>query len=131
MRLVVDASVCLDICLSEAGWELLGGHQLIAPPLLKSELSSALRSLDWRRTVSRELIEGARRRVEEAPVELTTPDDHFERAWAVAASLGWAKTYDAEYVALAQAWDLPLLTLDERLRRGAAAIVTSIRPADL
>jgi predicted nucleic acid-binding protein len=131
VRLVVDASVCLDVCLSAAGWELLAGHQLIAPPLLRSELSSALRSLDWRRVVSRELVEAARGRFAQAPVELTTSDDHFERAWAVAAQLGWAKTYDAEYIALAQANDVALLTIDERLQRGAAGLVAIVAPTDL
>lgn len=131
MRLVVDASVCLDICLAEAGWDLLAGHELSAPPLLRSELSSALRSLDWRRAVSRELVEAARRRFARAPVEFTTPDGHFERAWALAAQLGWAKTYDAEYIALAQARDVALLTIDERLQRGAAGIVAIVTPTEL
>ena len=131
MRLVVDASVCLDICLSAAGWELLAGHQLLAPPLLGSELSSALRSLDWRRAVSPELVKVARARFAQSPVELTAPDDHFERAWAVAAQLGWAKTYDAEYIALAQARGVALLTIDERLQRGATGLVPIVTPAEL
>ena len=33
--------------------------------------------------------------------------------------LGWAKTYDAEYVALAQLIGCRMVTLDARLRRGA------------
>lgn len=131
VRLVVDASVCLDVCLSASGWELLAGHQLIAPPLLRSELSSALRSLDWRRAISPELVEAARSRFARAPVELTTADGHFERAWTLAARLGWAKTYDAEYLALAQAHDVALLTIDERLQRGASGIVAIVTPAEL
>lgn len=131
MRLVVDASVCLDLCLSEAGWELVAAHELIAPPLLRSEVSSALRSLDWRRAVSRELVEAGRHRFGRAPVRLTTSDDHFERAWAIAARLGWTKTYDAEYIALAQARDVALLTMDERLQRGAAGLVAIVTPTEL
>ena len=131
MRLVVDASVCLDVCLSAAGWELLAGHKLLAPPLLRSELSSALRSLDWRRAVSRELVEAARGRFARSPVELTTSDDHFERTWAVAVRLGWAKTYDAEYIALAAARGVALLTIDERLQRSAAGIVAIVTPTEL
>lgn len=99
MRLVVDASVCLEICLSEAGWELIAGHRLIAPPLLRSEVLSALRSLDWRRAVSPELVEAGRERLRQAPVQLVTSDDHVERTWAIATRLGWAKTYGAEYKA--------------------------------
>lgn len=131
MLLVVDASACVHICLAAAGWDLLAGHQLLAPPLLRSELSSTLRSLDWRGAASPELVEAARRRFRVAPVEFTTSDDHFERAWALAARLGWPKTYDAEYLALAQARDVALLTIDERLRRGAAGIVAIVTPAEL
>lgn len=131
MRLVVDASICLDVCLSAAGWELLAGHQLMAPPLLRSEVSSALRSMDWRRAVSAELVGVARRRLDGAPVDLTTPGDHFERAWAIATRLGWAKTYDAEYIALAEARDVALLSLDERLQRGAIGIVAIVTPTEL
>jgi predicted nucleic acid-binding protein len=39
-------------------------------------------------------------------------------AWRVADELGWAKTYDAEYIALAQLLRCRLVTRDERLRRG-------------
>lgn len=54
-----------------------------------------------------------------------------ERAWTLADELGWAKTYDAEYVALAQILDIPLLTVDGRLARGVAHLVPVVGPADL
>jgi hypothetical protein len=38
---------------------------------------------------------------------------------------GWAKTYDAEYVALAK------LTVDRRLRRGADRLGFVVTPAEL
>ena len=37
----------------------------------------------------------------------------------MADELGWARTYDAEYVALARLLDCRVVTADERLRRGA------------
>jgi len=40
-------------------------------------------------------------------------------AWRIADELGWAKTFDAEYVALAGLLGCRLVTLDARLRRGA------------
>jgi predicted nucleic acid-binding protein len=52
-------------------------------------------------------------------------------AWRVAEELGWAKTYDAEYVALARMLRCRLLTRDERLRRGAARLVEAIGPTEL
>jgi predicted nucleic acid-binding protein len=131
VHLVIDASVCLEVCLSASGWDLLAGHELIAPPLLRSEVQSTLRSLDWRRAVSPELVQAGRQRLRQAPVQLTTADDHLERAWAIAARLGWARTYDAEYIAVAQAHDVALLTIDERLQRGATGIVTIVTPTEL
>jgi len=43
-------------------------------------------------------------------------------AWSVAYELGWARTYDAEYVALARLSGCRVVTLDARLRRGAARL---------
>jgi hypothetical protein len=40
-------------------------------------------------------------------------------AWRIADALGWAKTYDAEYVATARLLGCRMVTLDARLRRGA------------
>jgi predicted nucleic acid-binding protein len=54
-----------------------------------------------------------------------------ERAWTLADELGWAKTYDAEYVALADILGLPLLTVDGRLARGVGHLVTVVGPVDL
>lgn len=54
-----------------------------------------------------------------------------DAAWRLAEDLGWAKTYDAEYVALAQLVDSPLVSIDERLRRGAGHVVRILGPAEL
>jgi predicted nucleic acid-binding protein len=40
-------------------------------------------------------------------------------AWSIADDLGWAKTYDAEYLALASLLRSGLVTLDRRLRSAA------------
>ena len=65
------------------------------------------------------------------PVPQIDPDGHHARAWELAESLGWAKTSDAEYVALAIREDLPLVTLDARLQRGARGVATIIAPRDV
>ncbi len=96
-----------------------------------SEALSALRETMWRGGMSEQLASVARSRLLGAPVQRRTPDALYEEAWHVAKQLGWAKTYDAEYVALARMLDCPLLTLDEKLRRGAGHLIRILAPADL
>ena len=45
------------------------------------------------------------------------------RAWDLAARLGWASTYDAEYVALTQLQGDALVTLDPELAAAVAGLV--------
>jgi predicted nucleic acid-binding protein len=47
------------------------------------------------------------------------PDGLARRAWQLAGQFGWAKTYDAEYLATAELLGCELATVDGRLRRGA------------
>lgn len=131
MRLVIDASAALDACLAPPAFERLVAHELIAPPLLPSELLAGLRGLHYRGEISAQLADVARDTAKRLPVSLERRDDHQDAAWALAVRLGWAKTYDAEYVALAVALGVPLLTLDARLARGIGKEVEVIQPAAL
>jgi len=47
------------------------------------------------------------------------------RAWELADRLGWASTYDAEYVALTQLQADAFITLDAGLARSVAGIVAT------
>jgi predicted nucleic acid-binding protein len=49
------------------------------------------------------------------------------RAWDLADRLGWASTYDAEYVALTQLQADAFITLDEDLARSVQGIVETAR----
>lgn len=104
---------------------------LVAPPLLWSEATSALHESMWRGDISSELGNGAIARLADAPIERRASRRLYREAWSVAERLGWAKTYDAEFVALALLSRCPLLTIDERLKRGAARLVEVVGPADL
>jgi predicted nucleic acid-binding protein len=59
------------------------------------------------------------------------PDGLHRVAWRVASDFSWAKTYDAEYVALAELEDCKLVTLDMRLRRGADRLGLVVTPDEL
>ncbi|MEA2234260.1 MAG: hypothetical protein QOD83_4076 [Solirubrobacteraceae bacterium] len=70
-------------------------------------------------------------RTDAAAIERVEPKSLATDSWAVADELGWAKTYDANYVALARILDCRLVTLDARLRRGTARLGVVICPTEL
>jgi predicted nucleic acid-binding protein len=131
VRLVVDASVLVEIALSGGRLEGLGGHDLIGPALLHSESASTLAELAWRGVISSEHARAAVDYVIGVPLRIVTPPGHFGRSIELAQSLGWAKTYDAEYLALAVHENATLVTLDARLKRGAGHVTAIIAPADV
>jgi predicted nucleic acid-binding protein len=49
-----------------------------------------------------------------SPIELIAPDGLAEAAWENSEQFGWAKTYDAQYVALARLLDCRLVNLASR-----------------
>lgn len=130
MSLVVDASAATALCLSERGFEL-AGDELIAPALLRSEVLSALTGLEWRKEITRDLADIATTRLLDGPIRLVSRKSIYTEAKRIARRLGWAKTYDAEYAALALLESRPLLTLDGRLARRVESIVQVRTPADL
>jgi predicted nucleic acid-binding protein len=129
--LVVDASVAVAACYHASGFDEFGAEQLVAPPLMWSEARSALHELLWRQEVAAEDAETTRRRLEACPIAVHPHPDLGVEAWWIAEQLGWAKTYDAEYVALAHLLDCRLVTLDGRLRRGAERLGLVVGPDEL
>lgn len=129
--IVVDATVAVDASLSPRGLDTLRRHRPIAPPLLWSEASAALRQLVWRDLISEDSGRAALERLLDAPIDRRSSGRLYEEAWRVASLLGWARTYDAEYVALARLQGCRLVTLDGRLRRGAGHVVEIVGPTEL
>lgn len=126
--LVVDASLVVNACLGESGLDDLPNDELVAPPLMWSEAGSVLHEMRWRQAVSDELVTIAVGRLDDVPVESARPTSLRAEAWQIADQLGWARTYDAEYVALARILGCRLMTIDDRLRRGAGHLVDIIGP---
>lgn len=131
MLVVVDANVVVQLVIAGGDLGPLGAHELLAPPLLRAEALSSISELTYRGEIPADAAGAAVVRLAAVGVRLDRPDDLDRRAWEVARSLGWAKTYDAEYIALALIHGVPLLTLDARLRRGAGHLVSMPRIVDL
>ena len=129
--LVVDASVALAASAVRDGFAELREERLVAPPLMWSEGRSALHELLWRRQISATDADATRARLETCPVSLEHPADLGATAWRIADELGWAKTYDAEYLGLARLLGCRVVTLDIRLRRGADRLGLVVAPHEL
>jgi len=135
--LIVDASLVVELCIDRAGEQAsaaLGDDgRLAAPPLLWSEVPSVLHAMAFRREISSLLAEEGLERFLTGKIEVAErrPGGLTKAAWQVAEEFGWAKTYDAEYVALAQMLGCRLVTVDRRLRRGAERLGFIVTPAEL
>lgn len=133
--LVVDASLVVEVLLERLGVQALttlGDEQLVAPWLLWSEVPAALSAMVFRHDISRELGEAAIGRLDDIDVEPRHPDDLVDRAWQIAKENGWAKTYDAEYLALAELLGCRLVTIDGPLwRRSRHLSFVVVTPSEL
>jgi predicted nucleic acid-binding protein len=98
--------------------------------LLWSQAVSVLHELAWRGRIDPVQAEKAVALVLEAPIAPRRPRGLRRRAWEIADRLGWAKTYDAEYCALAELLDCDLVTTDGRLRAAGTRLGYVFTPAE-
>ena len=129
--LVLDASVAVAACYAADGFDEFGDERLVAPGLMWSEARSALHELLWRGEISADDALAARSRLETCPVARRRHSRLGQQAWEIADRFGWAKTYDAEYLALAQLLGCRLVTLDARLCRSTERLGVVISPSEL
>ena len=128
---MIDATVAVEIALAGGDCGPLAGHELLAPALLWSEATSVIRELAFRGEIPADRSSEAISALLAIPLTTTIDIASHRHAFETAVSLGWAKTYDAEYVAAAAAASVPLVTLDARLARGVAGLVMVMGPADV
>lgn len=131
MILVIDASAAHNASLAEHGFAFYRREELVAPPLLWSEVRSGLHEAVWRGDLAREHALVALDVLAKAPIRVATDRRLALEAWRVADELGWAKTYDAEYVALARLLSCRLVTVDDRMRRATVRFGYVIGPEEL
>ena len=122
-RFVVDASAVLR--LASEGTEASDRHTLLAPTLLRSQVLSALHEAAHRGEIPDDVAHERLARIGRMPIRLLGDAVLRRRAWEVADRLGWASTWDAEYVALTQLHAEALVTADEDLARRVAGIVAT------
>jgi predicted nucleic acid-binding protein len=120
-KFVVDASAVLHLVGSEV--EVSNEHELLAPTLLRSQVLSALHEAVQRGEIPADMARERLARIGKMPIRLLGDGVLRRRAWEVADNLGWASTYNAEYVALTQLQADALITLDEDLARSVEGIV--------
>lgn len=117
MSAVVDASV-LVAALVDSGpqgeWaeEVLASEDLHAPELARVETASTLRRLELTGQITTPEANAAYEDLLRLNLELLPFDPFAQRIWELRRTV---TSYDAWYVAVAEALELPLATLDARL----------------
>jgi predicted nucleic acid-binding protein len=122
-RFVVDAGVVLQ--LASEGFEAPEGHQILAPTLLRSQTLSALHEAVQRGEIPPDIARERLARIWRMPIRLLGDAVLRRRAWDLADQLGWASTYNAEYIALTLLQADAFITLDRELARSVEGIVVT------
>jgi predicted nucleic acid-binding protein len=124
-RFVVDCGAVLQLASEE--FEVPAEHELLAPTLLRSQTLSALHEAVQRGELTADVARDRLTRIGRIPIRLLGDAVLRRRAWEVADQLGWAETYDAEYVALTQLQADAFVTLDAELARTVEGVVPTAR----
>ncbi len=130
--IVVDASV-LVVALADddqdgdAARARLRGESLAAPELVDLEVASVLRRQARRGALDDRRARLALADLVDLPLQRAQHRPLLTRCWELRETL---TIYDAAYVALAEALDAPLLTVDARLARahGPRCVIEVLRP---
>ena len=120
-RFVVDAGAVLHLASEEVN--VPAKHKLLAPTLLRSQTLSALHEAVQRGELAADVARDRLARIGRMPIRLLGDAVLRRRAWDLAERLGWAETYDAEYVALTQLQADAFVTLDAELARRVEGVV--------
>ena len=116
-RLVCDASAVVTVLLDsglDGAWltQRLATADLFAPALLPFECSKVIRRHENGGLISSDQAAQAHADLLDLPMGLVPYESFAQRVWQLRRNL---TSYDAAYVALAEALDAPLITLDRRL----------------
>ena len=98
---------------------------MLAPTLLRSQTLSVLHEAVQRGELAADVARERLARVGQMKIRLLGDAVLRRRAWELADQLGWASTYDAEYIALTQLQADAFVTLDAELARSVEGVVAT------
>lgn len=127
-RYVVDAGAVLH--LADQGVNVSSRHRLLAPTLLRSQTLSALHQAVYEGKLPADVARDRLAHMGRMPIRLLGDAVLRRRAWEIATELGWATTYDAEYIALTQLQADAFITMDAKLARVVKKLL-EIAPIDV
>jgi predicted nucleic acid-binding protein len=124
-RYVIGPDVAIRLARDQA--VIRGGHQILAPALLRSQVLPLLYQAVRRGEMTRK--EAGRQLEYVRGLRIRLPGDRVLQnvAWKAAIVLGWPDTFAAEYVALTQLHADTLITLDRQLAHAVKDLVTVAR----
>jgi predicted nucleic acid-binding protein len=122
-KFVVDAGTVIHLASEDV--DVSDTHELLAPTLLRSQTLSALHEAVQRGEIATDVARELLARIGRMRIRLLGDAVLRRRAWDIADQLGWASTYDAEYVALTQLQADAFVTMDAELARSVEGIVTT------
>ena len=130
MTTIVDGFVLVTALVDsgrEGKWaeSVVAEGLLASPELALAEASNILRRLERTGQISRTVAESAHGDLLQLDVELFPFAPFAERIWGLRDNL---TSYDAWYVAVAEALDCPLVTLDRKLSRAPGPTCEIITP---
>jgi len=120
-RFVVDCGVVLHLAGEDI--QVSDEHELLAPTLLRSQTLSALHEAVHRGEIPPDVALDRLAGIWAMPIRLLGDAVLRRRAWKFAEQLGWAETYNAEYIALTKLQADAFVTLDADLARQVEGVV--------
>jgi predicted nucleic acid-binding protein len=130
LSVVVDSSVLVATLVDtgpHGAWaeELVAKEPLHAPELVRVETTNILRRLERAKQISTPEANAAHDDLMQLDIELFTFEPFADRIWELRHNV---TSYDAWYVALAEALGLPLATLDVRLAKAVGPTCKFLTP---
>jgi predicted nucleic acid-binding protein len=125
-RYVLDARAAIE--LAHEDLVIPAEHELLAPTLIRSQVLNLLHEAVHAGAMTEQEAQRRRARIDGWRMRLLGDAVLRRVAWQLADRLGWASTFDAEYVALTQLQADALITADPDL---AAAVRYLVRVAPI